>query len=99
MANGKIFTGCNIENASYGLTNCAERTALFKAISEGEKSFSGLAVAVDGKTAASPCGACRQVMREFFDENTEIILVNELGQGTSTTIDQLLPGAFTKEKM
>jgi cytidine deaminase len=99
LANGKIFTGCNIENASYGLTNCAERTALFKAISEGEKSFSGLAVAVDGKTAASPCGACRQVMREFFDENTEIILVNELGQGTSTTIDQLLPGAFTKEKM
>jgi len=96
---GQIYTGCNIENASYGLTNCAERTALFKAISSGESSFAALAVAVDGNLPASPCGACRQVIREFFDDESEIILVNEEGQGGSTTIEQLLPGGFTKNNM
>ena len=65
---GKIITGCNVENASYGLSNCAERTAIFKAISEGERDFAGLAVAVYGKKAASPCGACRQVIRVFADD-------------------------------
>lgn len=98
-ARGNIYSGCNIENASYGLTNCAERTALFKAISEGEDEFIGLAVAVDGKKTASPCGACRQVIREFFSDNTEVVLVNEDGEGLSTTIKDLLPGAFSQKDM
>lgn len=98
-ARGNIYSGCNIENASFGLTNCAERTALFKAISEGETDFIGLAVAVDGKNTASPCGACRQVIREFFSDNTEVILVNEDGEGLSTTIKDLLPGAFSQKDM
>ena len=96
---GKIITGCNVENASYGLSNCAERTAIFKAVSEGERDFAGMAVAVYGKKAASPCGACRQVIREFFADDAEIILVNEEGQGSVFTIAQLLPGAFTGEDM
>lgn len=96
---GKIYSGCNIENASYGLTNCAERTALFTAISQGDKAFSGLAVAVDGKLPASPCGACRQVIREFFADDTEIILLNAEGEGVATTIKELLPGAFTIDNM
>lgn len=96
---GKIYSGCNIENASYGLSNCAERTALFKAISEGSQSFAGLAVAVDGKLPASPCGACRQVIREFMDDSTEIILLNEEGRATETTIKKLLPNAFTNANM
>ena len=96
---GKIYTGCNIENASYGLSNCAERTALFKAVSEGERQFAALVVAVDGKKAASPCGACRQVLREFIDESTEIILVNEEGEGQSTDIGNLLPNAFTGDDL
>ncbi len=96
---GSIYSGCNIENASYGLTNCAERTAIFKAVSQGERDFIGLAVAVDGSRPASPCGACRQVIREFFDDETEIFLVNENGQGICTTIARLLPDGFTKENM
>jgi cytidine deaminase len=96
VPSGEIFTGCNIENASYSLTNCAERTAIFKAVSEGHTEFEGMAVAVDGNTAAAPCGACRQVIQEFFANTSEIILVNEAGEGGSTTIVQLLPGAFTK---
>lgn len=96
---GKIYSGCNIENASYGLTNCAERTALFNAISQGDKSFAGLAVAVDGKLPASPCGACRQVIREFFADDTEIILLSEEGEAIVTSIKELLPGAFTDEYM
>lgn len=96
---GKIYTGCNVENASYGLSNCAERTAIFKAVSEGEREFSGLAVAVYGQKPASPCGACRQVLREFFTERTEVVLVNEDGEGASTTIDQLLPAAFSGEDL
>ncbi|NLY31524.1 MAG: cytidine deaminase [Firmicutes bacterium] len=96
---GKIITGCNVENASYGLSNCAERTAIFKAVSEGERDFAGMAVAVYGKKAASPCGACRQVLREFFNDDAEIILVNEEGKGSVATMEQLLPGAFTGEDM
>lgn len=96
---GKIYTGANIENASYGLTNCAERTALFKAVSEGEREFTAMAVAVDGEIYASPCGACRQVIREFIDDSAEIYLVNAAGDGVKTTITALLPSAFTSENM
>ncbi len=96
---GKIYRGSNVENASYGLTNCAERSAFFAAVSAGEREFAGLAVAVSGKKAASPCGACRQVIREFLPDEAEIILVNEDGEGADTTIDRLLPGAFTGQDL
>lgn len=97
-SSGKIYSGCNIENASYGLTNCAERTAVFKAVSEeGPRGFKILAVAADGNTPASPCGACRQVIKEFFDDSAEVILVNEKGEGYSTTVGELLPGAFSNK--
>jgi len=96
---GTIFVGCNIENASFGLTNCAERTAIFNAVAQGERSFAAMAVAVDGDQIASPCGACRQVIREFFEDEAEIILLNGNGEAVSTTIAQLLPGAFTNDNM
>lgn len=96
---GKLYTGCNIENAAYGLSNCAERTALFKAVSEGERDFVGMAVAVDGSLAASPCGACRQALREFFADDTAIILVNESGEGSARTMTELLPFAFTGKNL
>ncbi|MTI95659.1 MAG: cytidine deaminase [Firmicutes bacterium] len=96
---GKIYSGCNIENSSYGLTVCAERTAIFKAISEGEQEFKAIAVAVDTEQPATPCGACRQVMSEFFTDNTEIILINTAGHGDITTISQLLPAAFTPRNL
>ena len=73
--NGEIFQGCNIENASFGLTNCAERTAIFKAVSEGYCDFECLAVYGDTKEPISPCGACRQVMVEFFESDSKVILI------------------------
>lgn len=87
--NGKIYTGCNIENLSFGATICAERVALFKAISEGEKNFKSIAIISDSKDFIYPCGICRQVIREFvkddfificcnFDEVSEIIKMNEI---------------------
>ena len=75
---GDIYEGCNIENASYSLTNCAERTAFFKAISEGERSFRAIAIVGD-KNPCYPCGACRQVMAEFCDKDFEIILSGDDG--------------------
>ncbi|MDF4756131.1 cytidine deaminase, partial [Vibrio parahaemolyticus] len=68
---GKIYTGCNIENASYGLCNCAERTALFKAVSEGDKEFVAIAIVADTKRPVPPCGACRQVMVELCKQDTK----------------------------
>ncbi len=91
---GKIYTGCNIENASYGLTNCAERTAIFKAISEGEQQLSVLAVIADTVHAVAPCGACRQVMAEF--RIPKIIMCNIAGDQVVTTLEELLPHSFTK---
>jgi cytidine deaminase len=78
--NNHVFLGCNIENASYGLTNCAERTAIFKAISEGEKDIEAIVVVGDTDGPIAPCGACRQVMAEFCDENTKVILTNLKGR-------------------
>jgi cytidine deaminase len=97
--NQQVFQGCNIENASFGLTNCAERTAIFKAVSEGEKEFEAIAIVGDTDGPVSPCGACRQVMAEFFDKNTKIILTNLKGDTVETTIDGLLPGYFTAKDM
>ena len=94
-----IIKGCNIENASYGLTNCAERTALFKAYSEGIKKFKALAVVADTERPVPPCGACRQVMAEFCPPNMPVYLTNLKGDIFETTVQELLPGAFTAEDM
>lgn len=94
-ADGKIFTGCNIENAAYGPTNCAERTAIFKAVSEGSREFSALAVVADSPGPVTPCGVCRQVMAEFFEPQTPVFLGNLKGDMVETTFRELLPGAFT----
>ena len=95
---GRVFTGANVENASYGLTICAERAALFKAVSEGVQSFTTIAVVTDLNDPASPCGACRQVLVEFAPQ-LRVIMANIAGKVVSTTIAELLPLAFTPEKL
>jgi cytidine deaminase len=91
---GTVYRGCNIENAGYSMTNCAERTAFFKAVSEGEKEFVSLAVVADTEGPISPCGACRQVISEFCDPEMEVILTNLKGDIQKTTVAALIPGAF-----
>ncbi len=91
---GRIYGGSNIENASYGLTMCAERVAIFKAVSEGEKEIAALAVAADTPSPASPCGACRQVMAEFGIN--EVVMCNTKGERRTVTLAELLPYAFDK---
>ena len=91
---GTLFEGCNIENASYGLTNCAERTAIFKAVSEGHVTFKALAVVADTEGPCAPCGACRQVMAEF--KIPLIILGNLMGNIKIVTIEELLPFSFSE---
>lgn len=93
---GRIFTGVNVENASYGLTICAERTAVFKAVSEGCRAF--VAVAVATENAGSPCGACRQVLAEFAGD-VPVWLVNDKGHGRETTLFTLLPDHFGPEHL
>ncbi len=97
-ASGRVYLGCNIENAAYSPTNCAERTAIFKAVSEGERKFKALAVAADTDEVITPCGVCRQVLAEFFDDEVVILLANLNGQVVQTKLSELLPGAFTGEK-
>lgn len=94
---GTIYEGCNIENASYGLTNCAERTAIFKAVSEGYTKFKALAVVADTEGPCSPCGACRQVISEF--EIPYIIMANLKGDYTVVELDELLPFRFGAHSM
>ena len=96
---GEVFLGCNIENASYGLANCAERTAIFKAVSEGKRKFVALAVSGDTEGPISPCGACRQVIAEFCAPTMPVYLTNLKGEVTETTVETLLPGAFTPEDL
>lgn len=96
-ASEQIITGCNIENASYGLTNCAERTAFFKAVSEGERIFQALAVVAGTAEPVSPCGACRQVMAEFCPADLPVYLGNLEGRILETTVAELLPYAFDQE--
>jgi cytidine deaminase len=91
---GRIHTGCNIENASYGLTVCAERVALFKAISEGVRHFRRIAVVADTESLTPPCGACRQLLWEFCGD-IEVILANLGGTEESLQMKDLLPRAFT----
>lgn len=94
-ADGTIFQGCNIENASFGLTNCGERTAIFKAVSEGHKDL--VEIAIYGETAepVSPCGACRQVMAEFFKQDAKVTLIAKDGRTVEMTVGELLPYSFT----
>jgi cytidine deaminase, homotetrameric len=95
---GKIYTGCNIENASFGATNCAERTAIFKAVSEGEKEFEAIAINADTEQYTFPCGICRQVMMEF-SKDIRLFISNKHGKYAEYTLKELLPGGFTKEDM
>ncbi|MBE6750327.1 MAG: cytidine deaminase [Ruminococcaceae bacterium] len=100
---GKVYTGCNIENAAYGPTNCAERTAFFKAISEGEKEFAKIAI-VGGKDGNitdlfMPCGVCRQVMAEFCDENFQIIVALSEESFKTFSLPELLPFGFTPKNL
>ncbi|PKG21787.1 cytidine deaminase [Niallia nealsonii] len=97
--NGTVYHGCNIENASYGVTNCAERTALFKAVSEGERKFTMLAVVADTTGPVSPCGICRQAIAEFCPKDMVVVLTNLNGDIQKTTVEQLLPGAFSPEDL
>lgn len=96
---GNVYLGCNVENVSYGLTNCAERTAFFKAVSEGAKEFVALAVVADSERAIPPCGACRQVMAEFCKPDMPVYLTNLKGDVEMTTVGDLLPGAFSPEDL
>lgn len=92
---GTVYRGCNIENAAYGLTNCAERTAIFKALSEGAEAFEMLAVTADTDRPVPPCGACRQVIAEHCPEDMTVILTNSKGAMLEVTVGDLLPFAFT----
>lgn len=99
----EIYTGCNIENSSFGATNCAERTAIFKAVSEGKKSFKAIAI-VGGpngkiKDFCPPCGICRQVMTEFCSKDFPVILAKSPKEYIVKTLDELLSMSFTKEDM
>ena len=96
-ASGRIYSGCNVENASYGLTNCAERTAIFNAISAGESQLLRLLVVADTLEPVAPCGACRQVMREF--NIREITLSNIAGECKTVGMAELLPYGFGPEQM
>lgn len=95
-AEGRVYSGCNVENASYGLACCAERTAIFKAVSEGVREFAAIAVVADTPGPVSPCGACRQVMAEFAP-GMRVILGNLGDARQVTTVAELLPGFFTPD--
>ncbi|MBC2721053.1 cytidine deaminase [Desulfosporosinus sp.] len=96
FSSGKIYSGCNVENASYGLTICAERNAIFQAIARGERVLKGIAIAVPSDVFPSPCGACRQVIREFALD-CPVVLINGQGQMRWTSLKSLLPEAFGPE--
>lgn len=95
---GKVYTGCNIENASYSATVCAERTAVFKAVSDGERSFAKIAIAGSSSRPAWPCGVCRQVMSEFASDDFYVITKSEDELMTSL-LSELLPNGFSSESM
>lgn len=97
-ADGRIFLGCNIENASYGMSMCAERVAIYKAVSEGVREFARLAVVADSPEPVTPCGACRQVMAEFSPD-MEVIMANVAGDARCCRLDELLPAGFTAAQM
>ena len=92
-ADGRIYGGCNIENVSYGLTNCAERTAMFQAIANGAKKLVCMAVCADTPEPVAPCGACRQVMVELAPK-MELLLINKAGKQMLTSVEHLMPYSF-----
>ena len=92
-SDGTVFTGCNVENAAYGPSNCAERTAVFKAVSEGYRRFRRIAITADSDGFCPPCGVCRQVLQEFAPD-LEVILVNRRGETKRLTLRELLPYSF-----
>ena len=97
MEDGSIFSGCNIENASYGATNCAERTAIFNAVSHGHTKIKALSVVGDPHNFTFPCGICRQVMVEFAEnKNIPIIIIKNKDEYMVESMEDILPGAFTK---
>lgn len=91
---GTVFQGCNIENASFGLTNCAERTALFSAVATGKKEFKAIAIAASGEAVPFPCGACRQVLTEFCDPDFTVYVAGSNDDYETTTLGELLPHSF-----
>ncbi|MBU5213454.1 cytidine deaminase [Heyndrickxia sp. FSL K6-6286] len=97
--NGKVYHGCNIENAAYTVGNCAERTALYKAYSDGDTKFNVLVVTADTERPVPPCGACRQVISELCPKDMKVILTNLKGDIQELTVEQLLPGAFSPEDL
>lgn len=94
----RYYTGCNIENASYGLTCCAERVALFKAVSNGERDFEAIAVTAGTDDFCTPCGACRQALAEF-GTHIKVFMANKQGTYRMQTVAQLLPGAFGSQSL
>ncbi len=94
---GKVYTGCNIENASFGATVCAERTALFKAVSDGENKITAIAIASDSEDYIYPCGICRQVLSEFASSDLKIICSKPDGEYVAVTMDGILPNAIKKD--
>jgi len=95
---GEIVTGCNVESASYGLTMCAERVAIFKGVSEGKTRFVRAAITTDSAALTPPCGACRQLLWEFAPE-AEVILFNAKGQSKTYTVRELIPDAFDADSL
>ena len=93
-ATGAYYLGCNIENAAYSPSNCAERTAMFKAVYEGERQFDAIAIVWDGENPAVPCGVCRQVLAEFCDPEMPVICANRKGEYKLVALGDLLPDAF-----
>jgi cytidine deaminase len=96
---GKVYQGCNIENAAYSMCNCAERTAIFSAYAQGDREFNGLAVIADTDGPVAPCGACRQVISELCPKDMKVILTNLNGDLKELTVEELLPGAFSPEDL
>lgn len=97
---GKIYTGCNIENASFGATNCAERTAIFNGVSNGNKLLKAIALIGDVKTFTYPCGICRQVISEFAEDgDMKIIIVKNENEFLVKTLSEIMPGTFTKKDL
>lgn len=99
MEDGSIYSGCNIENASFGATNCAERTAIFKAISEGKKEIKALAEIGDVNTYTMPCGICRQVISEFINEDIDVILIKDKTDFVIKKFSEIFPLSFSRKDL
>ena len=96
---GTYYLGCNIESASYTPTNCAERTAVFKAVSEGERDFEAIVIVCSGKNPAAPCGVCRQVLREFCKNDMPVVFADNKRNYIESTLGDLLPHSFGPEDL